>query len=279
MKRSIVCALSAAALTFAAHEAHAGGPKKQRNLNIGTHGTGLPVRAPGARNEGYRPTNDRGPTGHVTPIDDRRNRNRNRRRGRGRGRVQRGTVHVSHSPRNGEYIWRNERVWVPAHFETQWIERRTPDRWEARTVKVKLPDRHEWRARRVFQRAVVTFRQERYVVRPGRWVRRPAPNACPPFRRVWCPPVYGMRRVRCETPGRWIVKRERVCIPGGYTTKCERVLVPGCVRKVKTRVHCAGHYENKRVKVWVSGAACTPRTRLVIGGNHGGFGFSLNLSR
>ena len=70
----------------------------------------------------------------------------------------------------------------------------------------------------------------------------------------------------------------RVWIPGGYQTVCRRVWVPGCVERVWVEpsfgfrlgscgervrvqisagywknVHSAGHYETRRVRVWVPG--------------------------
>lgn len=268
MKRiatSVVCALSAAALTFAATEAHASGSKRKK-LQAGVGAVGLPIANTPVTGRGEGRAN-RAPRGAVIPIGDRRR----------RGRVGGGGHRNPIARTGGHYVWRNERVWVPARYETRIVERREPDRWETRTVRVKLPDRHEWRERRVFEPGRVEFRRERYIVRSGHWERRGRRGN---VRRVWCPPVYGVRKVRVQIPGRWVTRREKVCIPGGYTTKCERVRIPGCVRQVQERVLvCEGHYATKRVKVWVPVATCTPRTRLVIGGNHGGFGFSLNLSR
>jgi hypothetical protein len=179
---------------------------------------------------------------------------------------------------SGRYEWRQNRVWIPGQHEVQWVEKRHPDRWEYRTVKVRRPDRTEMRPERVWVPARTTYRSERYVIRPGRWEVRFDPCSYPPRKRVWIPPTYGQRSVPVHEPGRWETRKKAVRIPGGFTTKQERVRIPGGTYRAQERVWRPGHYEYRNVKVWVPGVACAPRNSLVIGGNHGGFGFSLRLS-
>jgi hypothetical protein len=187
--------------------------------------------------------------------------------------------HRSGRADRGRHEWREQRVWVPGRYEVKWVERRQPDRFEWQTVSVKLPDRHEWRTERAWVPGSVTFREKRYLLRPGYWDTRFVGGHPRRIQRVWIPPQYGSRRIPVEQPGRFEERRIRVTVPGGYRQEKRQVCVPGETYRVQERVWCPAHHETKRIKVWVPGATCAPRKKLVIGGNHGGFGFSLSFSR
>jgi len=154
---------------------------------------------------------------------------------------------------SGRHAWREVKVWIPGHHEMKWIER-------------QQPDRYEWRDKRIWVPGGTTYRTESYLICAGHWETRFHPRSCPPYQRVWIPPRYGSRQVPVNLPGHWEVRRIQVRIPGE-------------IYRVQERIWCPGHYEYRREKVWVPGAVCAPRRCIRIGGNHGGFGFSLNLSR
>lgn len=158
---------------------------------------------------------------------------------------------VMQSP--GRHEWREVKVWNPGRHEVQWVEK-------------QQPDRYEWRDRRIWVPGGTTYRMEPYMICAGHWETRFHPRSCPPYQRVWIPPRYGTRRVLVNLPGHWEVRRVQVRIPGE-------------IYRVQERIWCPGHYEYRRDKVRVPGAVCASRKSIRIGGNHGGFGFSLNLSR